>query len=142
MGTFIVILVVVAIIAVGLVLSQPQIRDRIPFGRRTAGPRPARRREPDARRRPPSPREERALISEGEAIRERVEDDLRQTPPAVRAQTLASRAAAGSGEVPLEDPAVAPGHGPSAGDPYADDGPLDRERAIRREERARRRSGG
>jgi hypothetical protein len=127
-GTVIVVILVVAIIAAAVVFLQPRIRERGRLGglAARAGRRPAAERGADD---VPRGREERKLVAEGEAIRDRVEADLAEMPPAVRARHLASR---GSGEVerPVEEPHRAPSRG-AAEEAYADDP----EAARRAEER-------
>ncbi len=128
MGTVIVVILVVAIIAAAVLFLQPRMRERGRLGglAARAGRRPGAGREVDDVR---SRREERRLMAEGEAIRDQVEADLAETPPAVRARDLASRRPAEVGP-PVEAPPAAPGYG-TANEPYADDP----EAARRAEER-------
>ncbi len=143
MGTVIVVILVVAIIAAAVLFLQPRLRGGGRLGglAARAGRRPASDRGGDG---VGSRRGERKLIAEGEAIRERVEADLAQTPPAVRARDLARRRAPEVEPPPVEAPFVAPGSAAGA-EGYADDPEVARraeERRLREIARARRGGGG
>ena len=142
MGTVIVVILVVAIVAAAVFFLQPRLREGGRLGglAARAGRRPATDRGADGVR---GERGERRLMAEGEAIRERVEADLAETPPAARARDLASRTGADVvGPPAVEEPIVGPRYGPGE-EAYGDDP----EGARRAEERrlreiARGRRGG
>jgi hypothetical protein len=110
MDIIIIVAVVVAIVAVGFFLVAPRMRGRSLPSRRGGEEEPAGRRAPGERRHRVG---ERRLIAEGEAIRDRVEEDLRRTPPSVRAQRLASQ---GTPELPVDAYDRGVGY-PPAGEP-------------------------